>query len=109
MEADLIRMTIKATLDQIFGSGASQTADRLLIPIPTGVSAERILALMVARLSSYEQMILIDESIDFLLDESGKLITTSLKFSQLEFERLPTQFATGTRADRFFIGLDKPL
>ena len=99
-------MTTRASLQQLFGSGAVQNNQSLTISTRGGLTAEGALVELINRLFSYSDFALETEDGAALTTEGGAVLRGAIAFELIELDRLPTQFRAGDRIDRFFIGLN---
>lgn len=99
-------MTTKATLPQLFGPNANQDAQTLTIQTEESLTAEGAIAEIIARLNTLSDFALTTESGAALTTESGAMLRGAISFTLIEFERMPTQFRSGDRVDRFFLGFN---
>ncbi len=100
-------MTTRASLQQLFGSGAAQDNQSLTISTRGNLTAEGALVELINRLFSYSDFALETEDGAALASEGGGVLRGEIRFERLELDRLPTQFRAGDRIDRFFIGLNR--
>lgn len=101
-------MITNASLEQIFGQGATQNADSLTFLVNFLATGESALATIIARLNSYSDFRLQTENGSVLTTEQGTKLTADIVFQLIEFEKMPTRFRSQQRIDRFFIGLNTP-
>lgn len=99
-------MTTRASLQQLFGSGAAQDNQSLTISTRGNLTAEGALVELINRLFSFSDFVLEAEDGAALTTEGGAVLRGAIRFELIELDRLPTQFRAGDRIDRFFIGLN---
>lgn len=99
-------MTINATLTDLFGQGATQTATALTFPVSVGLTAEGALVELIARLLSYRAITLDTEDGQPLQTEAGDRLTFSIDFTFIETEIYSVEFKGNYLVHKIFLGFN---
>lgn len=100
-------MTTNIRLIDIFGAGATQDSSSLAFFYSSGLSAEGILAELLARLLRSQRFPLELEQGGGLRQESGQTIEGDVISPKIEAAHYATELNPGSRISKLFIGINE--
>lgn len=102
-------MTTNVRLSDVFGSGATQTGSSLKFLHSSGLTAEGILAELLARLLRSQRFPLELEQGGILQQESGRAIEGDVLSPIIEIEHYRTELKPTSRISKLFVGINEDI
>lgn len=102
-------MITRAPFSFLFGEGASQDINSLIIPISTVWTAEGILSNLLRNLLAPRQLTLDSEGLQQLTDEDDNPLTGVLFFNSIECEKWKISLIDGMKITQIFVGINEAI
>lgn len=99
-------MTTRASLAQLFGASATQDAATLTFEHRPGLTAEGVLAQLLARLLAYQNFPIETEQGQALTTENGGQLRGAIAFLLIEPELYSISVLNGVRVSTIFLGFN---